>query len=59
MGQFDEMALVMIEADEMTPGKTMSFDYTFTEPAPAGSLEFACHTPSHYEAGMKLPITVK
>lgn len=59
MGQFDEMALVMIGADKMTPGMTMPFDYTFTEPAPVGSLEFACHTPGHYEAGMKLPIIVK
>ena len=59
MGQFDEMALVMIEADKMTPGTTISFDHTFTEPAPAGSLEFACHTPGHYEAGMSLPVMVK
>ncbi|MDP1713320.1 MAG: hypothetical protein Q8L41_01120 [Anaerolineales bacterium] len=59
MEALDETALAMIEADELTPGATASFDYTFTEPAPAGSLEFACHTPGHYEAGMMLPITVK
>ena len=59
MGELDNMALVMISADELTPGTTKSFDYTFTEPATVGSLEFACHTPGHYEAGMKLPITVK
>lgn len=59
MAELDKMALAMISADELTPGATKSFEYTFTEPAPAGSLEFACHTPGHYEAGMKLPITVK
>jgi len=59
MGELDKTALVMLEASELTPGKTASFDYTFTEPASAGSLEFACHTPSHYEAGMKLPITIE
>ncbi|OGO75843.1 MAG: hypothetical protein A3K41_06710 [Chloroflexi bacterium RIFOXYD12_FULL_57_15] len=58
-GALDEMALAMIEADELTPGATKSFDYTFNETAPAGTLEFACHIPGHYEAGMNLPITVK
>jgi uncharacterized cupredoxin-like copper-binding protein len=59
MHELDEMALAMIEEDELTPGTTKSFNYTFAEPAPAGNLEFACHTPTHYEEGMKLPITVK
>ena len=59
MDQMDEMALAMIEEDELTPGATKTLDYTFTEPAPAGTLEFACHVEGHYVAGMKLPITVK
>lgn len=59
MGELDEMALAMIEASELPAGATASFDYTFTETAPSGTLEFACHTPGHYEAGMKLPLTVK
>ena len=59
MEQMDEMALAMIEEDELTPGATKTLDYTFTEPAPAGMLEFACHVEGHYVAGMKLPITVK
>ena len=59
MEEMDQMAAVMIEEDELTPGKTQTVDYTFTEPAPAGSLEMACHTSDHYENGMKLPITVK
>jgi uncharacterized cupredoxin-like copper-binding protein len=59
MGTMDQMALAMIPAEDLTPGTTRSFDLTFTEPASAGALEFACHTPGHYEANMKLPITVK
>ncbi len=59
MGAMDNMALAMIPAEDLTPGTTKSFDLTFTEPASAGTLEFACHTPGHYEANMKLPITVK
>jgi uncharacterized cupredoxin-like copper-binding protein len=59
MGEMDKMALVMIEASDLPAGATASFDYTFTESAPDGSLELACHTPGHYEAGMKLRITVQ
>jgi len=59
MEELDEMALVVIEEDDLPPGGTQTVDFTFTEAAPTGSLEFACHTPGHYEAGMKLPITVK
>jgi uncharacterized cupredoxin-like copper-binding protein len=59
MGELDKTALVMIEASELAPGKSASFDLTFTEPTSAGNLELACHTPGHYEAGMKLPIIVE
>lgn len=59
MHELDEMALAMIEEDELTPGTTKTLDFTFTEPASAGTLEFACHTADHYEKGMKLPITVR
>ena len=58
MGTMDKMALAMISADVLTPGTTKSFDLTFSDPASTGTLEFACHTPAHYEANMKLPITV-
>jgi uncharacterized cupredoxin-like copper-binding protein len=58
MEEMDKMALAYIEADDLPPGGTATFDYTFTEPAAAGELELACHLPGHYEAGMKLPITV-
>jgi len=59
MEEMDKMALAMIEEDDLETGKTMTLDYTFSEPAPAGTLEFACHSSGHYEQGMKLPITVK
>jgi uncharacterized cupredoxin-like copper-binding protein len=59
MGELDKTALAMIDASDLPSGTTASFDYTFTKSAGAGSLEFACHTPGHYEMGMKLPITVK
>jgi len=59
MEEMDAMALAYVEEDELSPGATQTLDYTFTEPAPAGSLELSCHTEGHYEAGMVLPITVK
>lgn len=59
MEEMDKMALAHIEEDDLPPGGTATFDYTFTEPAALGELEFACHIAGHYEAGMKLPITVK
>ena len=59
MEEMDAMALAHVEEDDLSPGATQTLDYTFTEPAPAGSLEFSCHIAGHYEAGMVLPITVK
>lgn len=59
MTELDNMALAMIEAADLQAGGTASFDLTFTKPASSGELEFACHTPGHYEANMKLPIVVR
>lgn len=59
MHQLDEQALAMIPASDLFAGATATLDYTFTEATPDGTLEFACHTPGHYEANMKLPIVVK
>lgn len=59
MEEMDAMALAYIEEDELTPGATQTLDYTFTEAAPAGSLELSCHIEGHYEAGMRLPVTVQ
>ncbi len=59
MEQLDEMALAHIESDDLPPGATKTLDYTFTTPAPAGTLEFACYLPGHHEAGMHEAITVQ
>ncbi len=49
-------ALVKVGQDQLTPGATVTQDFTFTKP---GDYEFACHMPGHYEAGMKLDIVVQ
>jgi len=36
-------------------GATVTLDVTFGQQGP---LEFTCHLPAHYEAGMKLPVTI-
>lgn len=59
MEAIDELALGMAEEEDLGPGATVSFSYTFTEDDLAGPLELACHVPGHYEAGMLLPITVE
>jgi uncharacterized cupredoxin-like copper-binding protein len=57
--QATQVSLAGIGGQGMAPGTTRTFDYTFTKAAPAGTLEFACHLPGHYEAGMHAPIVVK
>lgn len=59
MVNLDKMAIAMIEGTNLQAGNSASFELTFAEPADAGALEFACHTPGHYEANMKLPIVVQ
>jgi uncharacterized cupredoxin-like copper-binding protein len=51
-------ALVMVTQEELAPGDVVTVEYTFTEEYPAGKIEISCHTPGHYQAGMKLAITV-
>ena len=46
-------AMDMITVD---PGKTGTLTYTFEN---AGTLIIGCHQPGHYEAGMKVMITVQ
>lgn len=55
----EQAALTEIKEDELPAGGTKTLEYTFTEPAPEGKLEIACHVEGHYEAGMRLPIIVK
>lgn len=58
MEELDELALWSIEAEDLQPGETATYTYTFTSPAETGQLEFACHVAKHYELGMHMPITV-
>ena len=52
-------ALAGLGQDVLTAGSTQSFDYTFTQAYPAGSMELACHLPGHYEAGMHVGIVAQ
>ncbi len=57
----DEMhdeALLVVEQEQLPPGATVNVEYMFPKDAPDSSLEMACHTPGHYEAGMKMLINV-
>jgi uncharacterized cupredoxin-like copper-binding protein len=57
--QAKQQALAGVGPDVLTAGATATFDYTFTQAYPAGSLELSCHISGHYEAGMLLPIVVE
>jgi uncharacterized cupredoxin-like copper-binding protein len=59
MEQMHHMALMHL--DLVHPGQTETMDYTFHQMpmSQQGALEMACHFTGHYEAGMKLPITVQ
>jgi uncharacterized cupredoxin-like copper-binding protein len=43
------------DALTLEPGESGELTYTFEE---AGSVEIGCHQPGHYEAGMKVELTV-
>ena len=58
MGEMDKMALYHIDQSQLPPGASKSFDFTFPSSQVQKSLEFSCHLPGHYEAGMHLPIVV-
>ncbi len=56
MDEMHKIALHMI--DNVAPGETKTFDYTFASSTMGKNLEFACHLPGHYEAGMRLSTMV-
>ena len=56
MDEMHHAALYMF--DNVAPAETKTFDYTFNQSMKGQQFEFSCHLPGHYEAGMKLPITV-
>jgi uncharacterized cupredoxin-like copper-binding protein len=50
--------LHLFEVSDIAAGQTKTTDYMFKESALSGKWEFACHVPGHYEAGMKLSVTI-
>jgi uncharacterized cupredoxin-like copper-binding protein len=56
MGDMDTMALAKVE--NIAPGQTTSLDYTFADKIKGSHPQFVCYYPGHYEAGMKLDVTV-
>jgi uncharacterized cupredoxin-like copper-binding protein len=52
-------ALIEVDETDLPPGATYALVYTFPESAVGTDLEIACHTPGHYEAGMRMPIKVR
>jgi uncharacterized cupredoxin-like copper-binding protein len=57
--EVSKKVLANITSADLTPGATKTVGYTFTQAYPDGKLEFACHTPGHYDSGMHLPIIVQ
>lgn len=56
MGSMDKQAFAHIP--NLNPGQTETINYTFLKSSAGSHPEFACHLPGHYEAGMKLDVTV-
>jgi plastocyanin len=55
-GDEDESRLLTeVEEEDLPPGATVTHTFTFPQ---AGTYDFACFLPGHYEAGMVLPVTV-
>lgn len=59
MEEIDKTALTGISANDLLPGTTKTLDFTFTDAASPGKLEFACHVPGHYAAGMRASVVVQ
>jgi uncharacterized cupredoxin-like copper-binding protein len=52
-------AVSLKELARLGPGQSQTLDYTFAEPAPAGTLELECGIIDHYMAGMHIDIVVE
>ncbi len=50
------MKMTHVNGVSVAPGKTGTLIWTFTK---AGSLQYACHVPGHYVAGMIGQLTIK
>ncbi len=53
------IVFAVVDAHNLQPGDSASFEYTFTEATGFGEIEFACHLEGHYEEGMFLPLWVQ
>ena len=49
----------LLHEDDLDAGQSRTVDFTFKEPASAGTLEFECSVPNHYEEGMHIPVVVE
>lgn len=56
MAAMGGMKMDHVNGVRVAPGETGSLIWTFTK---AGTLQFACHVPGHYAAGMVGQLTVK
>ncbi|MSQ08743.1 MAG: hypothetical protein EXR57_01145 [Dehalococcoidia bacterium] len=57
-GTGHDAMLQHIGQEQLPPGASVTVEYTFPS-GTSGPLEFACHVPGHYEAGMRLDISLK
>jgi uncharacterized cupredoxin-like copper-binding protein len=52
--------LSLLDTDNLDGGQTKTLEvFTFKDAAPAGTLEFECSYPGHYEGGMHMSIVVE
>lgn len=56
MAAMPGMKMTHINGVSVAPGKTGTLIWTFTK---AGTLQYACHVPGHYAAGMVGQLTIK
>lgn len=59
MSMEDMHKLALSHIEVIAPGETKTIDYTFTQLAVPGTLEFSCHFGTHYEQGMRIGIVVR
>lgn len=52
-------ALLVVKQEQLSPGASVTVEYTFPESAAGQTLEFSCLIRRHYEDEMFLPLTVR
>lgn len=52
-------AMLHVSEDQLTPGASVTVEFTFSEEFMREDLEFACHLAGHYEGGMQTPIAIE